>query len=69
MSAASGKPWGGFFPLWEPKQGKNGPVKTGGKISAVNPVKLTEPMVSGWTWYIPDDPKQRDMADVIRPKV
>ncbi len=69
VSAASGKPWGGFFPLWEPKQGKNGPVKTGGKISAINPVKLTEPMVSGWTWYIPDDPKQRDMADVIRPKV
>ena len=69
VSAASAKPWGGFFPLWEPKQGKNGPVKTGGKISAVNPVKLTEPMVSGWTWYIPDDPKQRDMADVIRPKV
>ena len=69
VSAASTKPWGGFFPLWEPKLGKNGPVKSGGKISAINPVKLTDPMVSGWTWYIPNDPKERDMADVIRPKV
>ena len=69
VSAASAKPWGGFFPLWEPKLGKTGPVKSGGKISAINPVKLTDPMVSGWTWYIPNDPKERNMADVIRPKV
>jgi hypothetical protein len=48
----------GFFPLWERGPGSTRPA-----------VKATADMLGPWTWFVPADPKDRDVLWTIRPKV
>jgi hypothetical protein len=64
-----GEPYGGFFPLWQPKSDRNGPIKVGGKYTQIVPMKISEPMVATWDWYSDMDEAQRDTVAVIRPRV
>lgn len=61
----------GYFPLWEPfmKKDKSPVTNANGKITRIQPVKVSADMVAAWTWFLPENPADRDKVAVIRPKV
>jgi len=63
----------GWFPLWLPRLEKGKPVKTGGKISALQAVFVSQEMAAGWNFYYGKDESVDEAAKhrvwVRRPKV
>jgi len=45
----------GWFPLWLPRTEKGKPVRTRGKISALQAVFVSQEMAAGWSWYYGKD--------------
>jgi hypothetical protein len=58
----------GWFPLWRPSRKGGGPLRRDGKIVRIEPVKVEQRQVAGWTWFFDPDPARRDLVPVVRPR-
>ena len=58
----------GWFPLWRPSRKGGGPLRRDTKIVRIEPVKVEQRQVAGWTWFFDPDPVKRDLVPVVRPR-